>query len=146
MIMGLFVMKINLFPPAIVHETTRLKSWQQARQFWFFVQHRPDTNNLTMEHEFIHVWQFWLVGALASIVVWFLFWPLWFMGFSAHNVLISVSKFYRKHAEAMAFAASVEHGATLAGAAEALATHYKLGITEFEAERLIKWYMELIYD
>lgn len=138
-------MKLNLFPPAVLHETTRMKEWQQARQFWFVVQHRPDTSEMTMKHELIHVWQFWIVGCLFAIPLAIFTWPFWFVGYFMHNVLMGVSKLYRKHMEAMAFAASVHHGATLEGAAQVLTEYYKLGITEFEASKLIKKYHKILY-
>lgn len=137
-------MKLELVPPTVIIEA-KLEGWQEAVTTLFVIRHKPSAHRSVIEHELIHVWQFWILGTLATVALWFLFWPLSFMGFAAHYVLNGTSKFYRKHAEAMAFAASVEHGADLNAAAAALATKYRLGITEFEAQRLIKRYHNLLF-
>ena len=137
-------MKIKLTPPALIVES-KLKGWQEAVTTLFVIRHNPYARRSVIEHELMHVRQFWFVGGIVAIALWFLFWPLWFMGFAAHYVLNGISKTYRKHAEAMAFAASVEYGATLNGAAKALSEKYRLGIGEIEAAQLIKRYRELLF-
>jgi len=71
-------MKISLFPPVLVIES-KLKGWQEAVTTLFVIRHKPSAHRSVVEHELIHVWQFWFVGGIAAIALWFLFWPLWFM-------------------------------------------------------------------
>lgn len=134
-------MNFKLIPPAILTESTKLKSWEGARATLFWVRYKPGADISKIDHELMHVWQFWILGTFASLIVMYFFWPLWFMGYAAHFVLKGISKWYIKHSEAMAFAISYDHHPRfLNDYAKQLSIHYGLKITETEAKMLILKY------
>jgi hypothetical protein len=139
----------------IFYTDKTLKSWQGGRQFWFFAIIRPEHKGKQhiVEHERVHIKQWYLTTFLAALAVGFSalvahkhlgvsidqLAPLVFAPPTAHAFLYLLVKQYRQWAEVQAYRVSLAYRPDLLETyATVLATKYKLGLSIDQARELLK--------
>lgn len=144
-------MRFSLLPPALILMVSQLppNTGGCANGPVVRLLHKYENDEGILKHELQHVLQFWIVGILASILIFtlsyfFKFNSVYaFLGMSVHSVLYSAVKPYRYWAETQAYAKQLQYSVDKEKDVELfgrfIADAYNLNITKEQAtERLRK--------